>query len=84
MRARSDWRAGWRAWLGLTLVIGVAGGSVMAAAAGARRTDSAYARFARTEQSADERVYDTPNPDSGRADFARVVALPSVTAVGRM
>jgi hypothetical protein len=84
MRARSDLRAGWRAWLGVVLVIGITGGTVMAAAAGARRTDSAYARFARTEHSADERVYDTPNPDSGRADFARVVALPQVTAVGRM
>ncbi|HEY2237709.1 MAG TPA: hypothetical protein VGI21_02915 [Streptosporangiaceae bacterium] len=38
-------RARWRDWLVLTLLIGLAGGTVLAAAAGARRTASAYPRF---------------------------------------
>ena len=38
-------RAGWRGWAGLALIIALAGGAVLAAAAGAIRTDSAYPRF---------------------------------------
>jgi hypothetical protein len=42
-RFRGDVRRRWRAWLGV--VVGLFGGIVTAAAAGARRTDDAYARF---------------------------------------
>jgi len=45
MYARNELRARWRAWFAIALMVGVAGGVVMAAAAGARRTDSAVARF---------------------------------------
>jgi ABC-type antimicrobial peptide transport system permease subunit len=38
-------RAQWPGWVVLTLLIGLAGGVVLTAAAGARRTDSAYPRF---------------------------------------
>ena len=38
-------RARWRGWAVLVLLVGVAGGAVLTAAAGARRTDSAYPRF---------------------------------------
>ena len=34
-------RAGWRGWTGLALIIALAGGAVLAAAAGASRTDTA-------------------------------------------
>ena len=37
--------ARWRGWVLLGLLVGVAGGAVLTAAAGARRTDSAYSRF---------------------------------------
>jgi ABC-type lipoprotein release transport system permease subunit len=44
-RARSELRSSWRSWLVLALLIGIAGGAATAAAAGARRTQSAYPRF---------------------------------------
>jgi ABC-type lipoprotein release transport system permease subunit len=45
MRARSTMRDRWAAWLGLTLLVGLAGGFVISAAAGARRTAGAYERL---------------------------------------
>lgn len=49
MRLRAELRAGWRAWLSLALLVGIAGGAATAAAAGARRTESAYPRFVRAQ-----------------------------------
>ncbi len=49
-RARAQFRERWRAWLALASLIGVASGVVFAAAAGARRTDSAYPRFERAQR----------------------------------
>ena len=43
--ARARLRARWRSLLGLALLVGVASGAVIAAAIGARRTDTAYARL---------------------------------------
>jgi FtsX-like permease family len=45
VRARAELRRRWRATLLLMAVTGLAGGAVMAAVAGARRTDSAMDRF---------------------------------------
>src|SRR5262249_56542995 len=45
MRSRSALRARWRSWLGLAVIVGAAGGFVIAAAAGARRTSSVYTRL---------------------------------------
>jgi ABC-type antimicrobial peptide transport system permease subunit len=42
---RAEARRRWRAWLSLALIVGVFTGGVVTAAAGALRTDSAYARF---------------------------------------
>jgi hypothetical protein len=52
-RFRTELRAGWRRWLLLAVVAGVVAGSVLALAAGARRTDSAHDRFL-----AAQRAYD--------------------------
>ena len=41
---RTVLRARWRSWLLLAAVAGLAGGMVIAVAAGARRTDAAYRR----------------------------------------
>ena len=41
-------RAGWRDWAALALLIALAGGAVLTAAAGAIRTDTAYPRFLAT------------------------------------
>jgi hypothetical protein len=45
LRARAELRRRWRATVLLMVVVGLAGGAVMAAVAGARRTDSAMDRF---------------------------------------
>ena len=42
---RAEFRSGWRSWLALALLLGVMGGVVLAAAAGARRTDTAFPRL---------------------------------------
>jgi hypothetical protein len=44
MRFRSEVRSRWRSWLVVAVLAGVAGGLVLTAAAGARRTHSALAR----------------------------------------
>jgi ABC-type antimicrobial peptide transport system permease subunit len=46
-------RAGWRGWAALALIIALAGGAVLAAAAGASRTDSAYPRFLAASRASD-------------------------------
>ncbi len=45
MKFRCELRARWVAWIGLGLLIGIVGGGVIVAAAGARRTVSANQRF---------------------------------------
>jgi len=42
---RSDLRRNWRTLVSLALLLGLAGGVVLTAAAGARRTDTAYPRL---------------------------------------
>jgi ABC-type lipoprotein release transport system permease subunit len=63
-RFRVELRTRWRAWLGLALLVGFAAGLVIAAAAGARRTDSAYDRFLRSQRAYDVGVF-VDNPVSG-------------------
>src|SRR5215212_2029936 len=53
MRLRSEMRARWRSWLGLALLIGIAGGAAVAAAVGARRTETAYPRFVQAQKGYD-------------------------------
>ena len=45
MRFGSELRGRWRAWLALAVLAGLFGGAVVAAAAGARRTDTVVDRF---------------------------------------
>ena len=51
--AGHELRARWRAWAALALLVAVAGGAVLAAAAGARRTATAYPRFLRASHASD-------------------------------
>ena len=46
-------RTRWRGWAVLVLLVGLAGGAVLAAAAGARRTSSAYPRFLHASHASD-------------------------------
>src|SRR5437588_12531019 len=78
LRVRSDMRARWRSWLGLTLIMGIAGGAVIAAAAGARRTDSAYSRFLRTARAPDALVFQSTDPSFASIAPAQLATLPQV------
>jgi hypothetical protein len=49
-RSRAELRTRWRAWVGLSLALGVAAGAVLALATGARRTSSAYPRLVAAER----------------------------------
>jgi putative ABC transport system permease protein len=80
-RFRAELRSRWRAWLGLGLLVGLVAGAVMALAAGARRTDTAYARFLEAQNAYDVIVFDYEHRGSairGVGDFDEVAALPLV------
>lgn len=78
-RARADLRARWRSWIALGLLVGLIGGAVTAAAAGARRTDSAFGRFLADTRTPEVFTF-TSNTDQGfaRIDDATVGRLPEV------
>ncbi len=54
--AGHELRARWLSWAVLALIVGLAGGVVLTAAAGARRTDSAYPRFLTAYRASDALV----------------------------
>ena len=44
LRLRTECRSSWRSWAGYALLVGIVGALVIAAAAGARRTETAFPR----------------------------------------
>jgi hypothetical protein len=75
---RADVRRRWRALVSLALLLGLVGGVVLIAAAGARRTDTAYPRLLNWANASEVEV--TPGePDP--AYFAALARLPQVAAV---
>ncbi len=70
-RFRAELRTRWRSALGLALLVGLAGGIVLTAIAGARRTDSAYPRFIAESEAFDVLVV----PDSLDVETSVVDAL---------
>jgi len=74
---RADVRGKWRALLSLALLLGLAGGVVLTAAAGARRTDTAYPRLL-TWANASQVEVAPGEPDP--AYFAALARLPQVAA----
>ncbi|MBV9040812.1 MAG: ABC transporter permease [Acidimicrobiia bacterium] len=52
-RLKTELRSRWRAWAAVALLIGLSGGVVLTTAAGARRTDTAYARFLQQSHASD-------------------------------
>ena len=72
-------RANWRAWAALVLLTGLAGGVVMTAAAGARRTENAYPQFLRSTAAADVLV-GPAGSGVGGFDFA-IATLPGVQLI---
>src|SRR5215471_13141401 len=71
-------RVRWRAWTGLALIIALAGGAVLAAAAGASRTDSAYQRFLAQSRASDALI--SPAGIGTTGYDAALGALPGVAA----
>jgi ABC-type lipoprotein release transport system permease subunit len=84
MRLRAETRTRWRSFLVLTLVVGVTGGVVLAAVAGARRTDSAYPRFIAWAHPADSGLFLGGGFGQEPIDPDAVRRLPEVrsTAIG--
>ena len=71
--------------LALAILLGLASGAVMTTAAGARRTNSAYGRFAKDYKAADMLIYPANTFDSSFAalDFDKVSVLPQVAVAAR-
>jgi hypothetical protein len=84
MRLRSELRTRWRAWLGLALLIGLVGAAAVAAAAGARRTETAYPRFVQAQNGYDLITGGFPERIDPRRALARMEALPEVAQWARV
>ena len=84
-RFRAELRTRWRAWIGLALLVGIAGGVCLALVAGARRTDSSYTRLLKAERPYDVAVFE--GGFAGNIDVPnfldRVEALPEVAETAR-
>src|SRR5947208_7791825 len=78
MRMHWELRSRFAGLLVLGLIVGVIGGVVIAAAAGARRTDTAYARFLQTTRAVD--IIVTPNRPAAVARRHEIGRLPDVAA----
>ena len=72
---RAELRTRWRTWLALALVVGVAGGVVLTAAAGAQRTGTAFTRLLQASRAADVAVVVNA---SGRGYDQALARLPGV------
>src|SRR5439155_15111764 len=80
-RARADLRSGLRSAVALILMLGLFGGAVAAAAAGARRQVSAYPRFLAASGAPDAFVLSAPPGAEGSVptvDLTRAAKLPQV------
>ena len=71
--------ARWRNWAMLAAIVGLAGAVVLVAAAGARRTDSAYGRFLASSNAADVLV--SPNNTGFGGYYPALAKLPGVETV---
>ena len=78
MRFRADLRTRWRSVVALGLLIGVSLGAVTAAAAGARRTDSAYPRFLDEYRSADFGLWNLGFADATPEQLRRIPQVAEV------
>jgi hypothetical protein len=81
LRVRVDIRSHWGSWALIALLIGVSGAAALTAAGGARRTDTAYARFLASSNASDVTV--SPQNGTGLPSFyAALARLPGVRALG--
>jgi putative ABC transport system permease protein len=78
---RAELRRKWRAMLGLTLLLGLIGGMVLTAAAGARRTDTAYPRLLAWANASQVDVLPNVNNEVPQDYYAALGRLPQVAAM---
>jgi len=77
--ALRELRSHWRGWLALVLLVGIGGGVVLSALAGARRTESAFPRLVADSSAADLAVVGQSSFGlAGSVDPAAVAELPEV------
>jgi hypothetical protein len=77
--ALRELRSHWRGWLALVLLVGIGGGVVLSALAGARRTESAFPRLVADSSAADLAVVgQSAFGLAGSVDPAAVAELPEV------
>jgi ABC-type antimicrobial peptide transport system permease subunit len=84
---RAELRARLRAWLALALVVGVAGGVVLTAAAGAQRTGTAFTRMLQASHAADVAVVVNASGQSAQSyeGYDKALArLPGVAGEARV
>jgi len=84
MRLRSEIRTRWRSWLGLVLLIGLTGAAATAAAAGARRTETAYPRFVQAQDGYDLITGGFPDSIDPERALAQMEAMPEVAQWARV
>lgn len=81
LRARADLRSNWKAWATLAVLVGLMGGAVIAAAAGARRTESAFGRFLGATRAPDIFAYSSNGGgDIFQPTYEQLVKVPHVVA----
>jgi ABC-type lipoprotein release transport system permease subunit len=78
LRLRAELRHQWRVWLALATLLGVIGGIALTAAAGARRTDTAYPRLLHWSHAADLAV--SPAWPGFHGYFRAIARLPEVSS----
>jgi hypothetical protein len=84
IRARSELRSGWRSWLVLAVLIGLAGGVAMAAVSGARRTETAYPRFLAWSRAADVLTGGFTEEAKAATSISTIEHLPEVAQWARV
>jgi ABC-type antimicrobial peptide transport system permease subunit len=72
-------RSRWRSWALLAVLVGLTGAVVLTAAAGARRTESAYGRFLETSRAADVLV--SPSNTGFGGYYGALAKVPGVETV---
>lgn len=82
-RACSEVRAGWRRQVGIVVLTALPSGAVMALAAGARRTKTAYPRFLEHHEAYDALVVNYPADETAIFDFDELSRLPMVAESAR-
>lgn len=80
MRFRADLRSRWRAWALLAIAFGVVSGAALTAAAGARRADSAYPRFAKQYKAYTVLLggISTDDPAEAARIRAKIISFPEI------